>query len=110
MWLLLHPLSLHQLLLLQGLNGGVIAGPRSEFPRPCLSLGPGGLLSTEYLTATHSGLGFSDSTGLTHADVLVAVVRGFEDGMLTHYEETVDPVRDFDAVQRELIAKVSGSE
>ena len=43
--------------------------------------------------------------GILHADALVVVVRGFDDDMVTHYEETVDPVRDLQVIRRELIAK-----
>ena len=39
-------------------------------------------------------------------DVLVHVLRGFEDDELTHYDEVIDPVRDMQVVNQELMLKV----
>ncbi len=36
-------------------------------------------------------------------DVLLHVVRCFEDEQLTHYYETIDPVRDCELVTQELL-------
>jgi len=40
-------------------------------------------------------------------DILIHVVRAFVDGGITHVEETVDPARDIELVNDELIAKVA---
>lgn len=51
------------------------------------------------------GLGFP-ATYLKFTDVLVHVVRGFEDSDIVHYCESVDPVRDVAVVNQELMMKV----
>ena len=49
----------------------------------------------------------SDGGSLANVDVLIHVLRGFEDQELTHIDETVDPLRDFHTVHREIMAKVN---
>ena len=89
-----------------GLAGGVIGGPRCEPPRHSLAVGPGGMPAMDNVTT--AGLGYSDCLALSHADALVVVLRGFADDMLTHYHESVDPVRDFHAMRTELMARDVG--
>jgi len=86
-----------------GLMGGVIGGPRGEPPRQSLAVGPGGLPVMDSVAT--AGLGYNDCLALAYADALVVVLRGFADDKLTHYHETVDPVRDFHAVHTELMAR-----
>lgn len=48
----------------------------------------------------------SSSRCLAPVDVLIHVLRGFEDKDLTHIEETVDPLRDYKILNREMKAQV----
>ena len=50
-------------------------------------------------------LGLSTSC-LKYADVIVHIVRGYEDKDTPHYCETVDPVRDVAILNHELMMKV----
>ena len=43
---------------------------------------------------------------LQSADILLHVIRAFNDDDITHAEESVDPVRDARIIHRELIARV----
>jgi len=52
-----------------------------------------------------AGLGNAVLASVRTADVLCHVVRAFESSDLTHVERSVDPLRDLDIVQRELIEK-----
>lgn len=43
---------------------------------------------------------------LCHSDVLIHVIRGYENENITHYYETVDCVRDFIEVDNEILLRV----
>ena len=43
---------------------------------------------------------------LDNVDVLIHVLRAFEDDKITQYYETVDPVRDVRIIQNEILMKV----
>jgi hypothetical protein len=49
------------------------------------------------------GLGNKFLSHIREVDAIVHVVRCFEDGNITHVEQTVDPVRDMDIINAELI-------
>ena len=68
-----------------------------------------GIIKGDYTRAVSDGSRRGSSRGgdrLAPVDVLVHLLRGFEDKDLTHVEETVDPIRDHHTVHSEIMAKV----
>lgn len=55
--------------------------------------------------AEGAGLGNAFLSNIQSVDALLHVVRAFEDEGVVHVEDSVDPVRDLETIQRELCAK-----
>lgn len=51
------------------------------------------------------GIGLSTLESLIDVDVIIHLLRGFHDESITHYYETVDPIRDLRIVQNEILMK-----
>ena len=54
-------------------------------------------------------MGSSSLSCLKHCDVLVHLLREWEDSSVGHYQLSVDPGRDLEAVTHELMLMVSES-
>ena len=52
-----------------------------------------------------AGLGNAFLSHIAAVDALIHVVRAFEDDEVVHVDDSVDPVRDLETIQRELCAK-----
>ena len=52
-----------------------------------------------------AGLGNAFLSHIAAVDALIHVVRCFEDDEVVHVDDSVDPVRDLETIQRELCAK-----
>ena len=64
------------------------------------------IFGNDTTNSSSSSSSSSDGSFLANVDVILHILRGFEDKELTHIEETVDPLRDFKAGHTELMAKV----
>jgi len=51
------------------------------------------------------GLGNQFLSNIREVDAIVQVVRCFENANITHVDETIDPLRDIDTIQTELLLK-----
>lgn len=55
--------------------------------------------------STGEGMGNAFLSNINGCDGIFQVVRAFEDENVSHYENSVDPIRDMDTIRTELIAK-----
>jgi GTPase involved in cell partitioning and DNA repair len=70
-------------------------------PFACFS--PHGLIRIVKGAHEGAGLGNKFLTNIRQTDAIVHVVRCFEDTNIIHVDETVDPLRDMDVINLELI-------
>ena len=52
------------------------------------------------------GLGLTFLDSIESVDIILHLLRGFDDDSITHYSETVNPVRDLRIVHNELLMRV----
>jgi len=55
--------------------------------------------------STGEGMGNAFLSHISGVDAIYHVVRAFEDENVSHYENSVDPIRDMETISKELIAK-----
>eukprot|EP01039_Chlorochromonas_danica_P010346 gene10344-11454_t len=60
-----------------------------------------GLIEHSFLEA--AGVGVGSFKAVAYADILIILLRCFEGTEITHYLETIDPLRDFKMIEQELL-------
>ena len=54
----------------------------------------------------NKGVGCSSLKPLGNADIIFHIVRAYEDLSVVHYESSIDPVRDLNVVNQEILLMV----
>merc|ERR1711874_542271 len=76
--------------------------PKSKVPASLQIVDIAGLVSG---ASTGEGMGNAFLSHINGVDGILHVVRAFEDENVSHYENSVDPIRDLETIHKELIAK-----
>merc|ERR1711988_1043763 len=76
--------------------------PKSKVPASLQIVDIAGLVSG---ASTGEGMGNAFLSNINGVDGIYHVVRAFEDENVSHYENSVDPIRDMETIHNELIAK-----
>jgi len=76
--------------------------PKSKVPASLKIVDIAGLVSG---ASTGEGMGNAFLSHISSVDAIYHVVRAFEDENISHYEASVDPIRDLETISAELIAK-----
>jgi len=76
--------------------------PKSKVPASLQIVDIAGLVSG---ASTGEGMGNAFLSHINGVDGIYHVVRAFEDDNVSHYENSVDPIRDMETISHELIAK-----
>lgn len=76
--------------------------PKSKVPASLQIVDIAGLVSG---ASTGEGMGNAFLSHINGVDGIYHVVRAFEDENVSHYEASVDPIRDMETISNELIAK-----
>jgi ribosome-binding ATPase len=79
-----------------------LIGPRSVIPTMIEIVDIAGLIKG---ASQGEGLGNQFLANIREVDAIIHVVRCFEDGQIVHVDGSIDPVRDRDIVETELILK-----
>merc|ERR1711874_343309 len=76
--------------------------PKSKVPASLQIVDIAGLVSG---ASSGEGMGNAFLSNINGVDGIYHVVRAFEDENVSHYENSVDPIRDLETISKELIAK-----
>lgn len=76
--------------------------PKSKVPATLQIVDIAGLVRG---ASTGEGMGNAFLSNINGVDGIFHVVRAFEDENVSHYEDSVDPIRDMETITEELIAK-----
>jgi obg-like ATPase 1 len=76
--------------------------PKSKVPAQLQIVDIAGLVAG---ASTGEGMGNAFLSNINGVDGIYHVVRAFEDENVSHYEASVDPIRDMETISSELIAK-----